>query len=85
MSLRSPLSDALAPAYGSLEYELQLALGDARRLRDLLRATELERAQWERAFLDAERERRRLEAMVKELEAGARVGAALRDEQEART
>jgi hypothetical protein len=65
---RASWSEALGPAGGSLEYELHVALEDNARKRDLLDNAVTERMTWERAFTAAERERRRLELRVIELE-----------------
>lgn len=74
-AVRSAFSLALAPAGGSVEYELAELKADARRLRELAREQAEQANQWQRAFVDAEAERLRLQ----------RENARLRAELEARS
>ena len=77
---RSPFSESLGPAGGSLEYELRLALDDSRRWIQLLSEAQEQRDQWERAAVAAERERLRLQAELKEIQAGVRLLEMAREE-----
>jgi hypothetical protein len=72
---RSGFSSALAPAGGSVEYELAELKADTRRLRELAREQAEQTNQWMTAFMDAEAERLRLQ----------RENARLRAELEARS